>query len=237
MTAANSTPVALDPAGASSTGERPSTASPHRYWTPDRPRPAGGTVISVKRACNGCGNLLGDVTDDELGRAIAGLPAADVRAECPTCGPTLADTAPRDQVVAFNEDHPVGTPVRFWTGAREGAGRTGVTDAPAEMLGGEQGVPAVRIRLDDGSGRQAVYLTHVDPITGPAQIEVTLTVSWRVTVDPASPNWSWLANNPRAEWPELIQQDLEHEPSAYDAICEAAEGPHDGPTYDVEEIR
>ena len=61
-----------------------------RTNTPDRVNDDGSTTITVQRACNGCGQLLGDVTDAEIERAIAGLPALDVRAECPTCQPLLA---------------------------------------------------------------------------------------------------------------------------------------------------
>lgn len=47
------------------------------------------TTIKVKRACNGCGTLLGDVADVEVERAIAGLPPLDVRAECGHCRPLV----------------------------------------------------------------------------------------------------------------------------------------------------
>jgi len=60
---------------------------PARPWTPDEKLPEGGTRVTVKRACNGCGELLGDVTDAEMDRAVAGLPSEDVRAECPRCRP------------------------------------------------------------------------------------------------------------------------------------------------------
>lgn len=50
-------------------------------------RTEGGTRITVKRACNGCGELIGDVTDAEMDRALAGLLALDVTGECPTCTP------------------------------------------------------------------------------------------------------------------------------------------------------
>lgn len=57
-----------------------------RVWTPTV---RTGTPVTVKRACNGCGLLLGDVTDAELDRAAAGLPLAGVRTECPCCRPEL----------------------------------------------------------------------------------------------------------------------------------------------------
>lgn len=97
MTADATAPAALDPAGGPSRtighsprdGERPNNVSPLRHWTPDRASASGGTTITVKRACNGCGALLGDVTEREVERAIAGQPIEDVRAECPTCRPSL----------------------------------------------------------------------------------------------------------------------------------------------------
>ena len=47
------------------------------------------TTFTVKRACNGCGQYLGDVTDAEINRAVAGLPLLDVRAECTHCAPLV----------------------------------------------------------------------------------------------------------------------------------------------------
>ena len=57
-----------------------------RPWTPDT-----SSTIKMKRACNGCGQRLGDVTDQEMARAINGLPLPDVRKECPTCGATAPE--------------------------------------------------------------------------------------------------------------------------------------------------
>jgi hypothetical protein len=48
------------------------------------------TTMHMKRACNGCGEYVGDVTDEEMDRAIAGAPLLDVRAECPNCAPVVA---------------------------------------------------------------------------------------------------------------------------------------------------
>ncbi|WP_439947227.1 hypothetical protein [Streptomyces sp. BBFR109] len=56
--------------------------------TPDRVNENGSKTITSKRACNGCGQLLGDVTDHEMALAIAGAPLPDVRRECPACAPT-----------------------------------------------------------------------------------------------------------------------------------------------------
>lgn len=64
----------------------------------------------------------------------------------------------------FNLDNPVGTLVRYWTGAKEGDGRDGYLWHPATVLGGH--TPCAWIRkqgTDENVG--AVALTHVDPLT------------------------------------------------------------------------
>jgi hypothetical protein len=61
--------------------------------TPDRINPNGSKAITTKRACNGCGGLLGDITDKEWQAAVNGRPLPDVRQECPTCGPTAPPPA------------------------------------------------------------------------------------------------------------------------------------------------
>jgi hypothetical protein len=72
-----------------------------RLNTPDRINPDGSRTITSKRACNGCGQLLGDITDQEMTLAIAGAPLPDVRRECPTCGPTAPEPVCRPmQIVA-----------------------------------------------------------------------------------------------------------------------------------------
>jgi hypothetical protein len=55
----------------------------------------------------------------------------------------------------FNRDHPAGTPVTYWPGAREGDGRQGVTRSAARVICGSacvwiEGVPA------------GMALTHVE---------------------------------------------------------------------------
>jgi hypothetical protein len=62
-----------------------------RTHTPDRINPDGSTTIKMKRACNGCGQHLGDVTEQEMACGINGLPLPDVRKECPTCAPTAPE--------------------------------------------------------------------------------------------------------------------------------------------------
>ncbi|MEV6833534.1 hypothetical protein AB0N17_03220 [Streptomyces sp. NPDC051133] len=59
--------------------------------TPDRVNADGSTTITTKRACNGCGQLLGDITAQEVALAIAGAPLPDVRRECPACAPTAPE--------------------------------------------------------------------------------------------------------------------------------------------------
>jgi hypothetical protein len=61
--------------------------------TPDRVNPDGSRTITSKRACSGCGQLLGDVTEQEMVRAMGGLPLPDVRRECPACAPTAPEPA------------------------------------------------------------------------------------------------------------------------------------------------
>lgn len=59
--------------------------------TPDRNRD-GETVSTTKRACNGCGQILGDATDEELKAHTADLPLPDVRGECLACAHLVAVT-------------------------------------------------------------------------------------------------------------------------------------------------
>lgn len=53
-----------------------------RPWTPDVTNDEGVTTVLMKRACNGCHRLIGDVTYEEIDAAIEGRPLPDVRAEC-----------------------------------------------------------------------------------------------------------------------------------------------------------
>lgn len=62
-------------------------------------------------------------------------------------------------VHAFNNTNPVGTPVRYWKGVREGDGKTARTRTPAQLLSGHTAV----VWLDGVSG--CIALTHVDPIS------------------------------------------------------------------------
>jgi hypothetical protein len=61
-------------------------------------------------------------------------------------------------VAAWNLAFPVGTPVRYWSGVREGEGVASRTRTLAEVLGGHTAV----VWLEAGGG--AVALSHVEPI-------------------------------------------------------------------------
>jgi len=71
-----------------------------RPWTPDEDLPSGGKRITVKRVCDGCGKPIGDVTEAELDRTVAGLPLLSVRGECPNCMPARIDTRTEEEVQA-----------------------------------------------------------------------------------------------------------------------------------------
>lgn len=57
----------------------------------------------------------------------------------------------------WNRRHPVGTPVRYWPAAREGAGRESITRTPAWTLGSGHAV----VSVEGHAG--GIALTHVDP--------------------------------------------------------------------------
>jgi hypothetical protein len=59
-----------------------------RPWTPNTRLANGGVRMSVKRTCDGCHNLLGDTTDEELVDATygrEGRPLLSATAECGHC--------------------------------------------------------------------------------------------------------------------------------------------------------
>ncbi|MEU8623253.1 hypothetical protein [Streptomyces sp. NPDC048669] len=64
---------------------------------------------------------------------------------------------PSTTVARWNKAHPVGTPVRVWTGAREGDGTPTRTRSAASVLGGHTAVVWV-----EGHGA-CIALSHVDP--------------------------------------------------------------------------
>ena len=55
----------------------------------------------------------------------------------------------------FNDDHPVGTPVTYWPGAREGEGTRSVTRTPAWLVSGH---PCVSVDGYPGG----IALTHIE---------------------------------------------------------------------------
>jgi hypothetical protein len=57
-----------------------------RTNTPDRIHSATSRTIAMKRACNGCGQLLGDVEDRDVD---ANGNLTDVRGECDNCRPVV----------------------------------------------------------------------------------------------------------------------------------------------------
>lgn len=62
------------------------------------------------------------------------------------------------EVDAFNKQHIIGTPVRYWTGARGGPGEEGYTRTAAWVAGGHTSVVMV-------TGHPAwIALSHVDAI-------------------------------------------------------------------------
>lgn len=85
------------------TNNPPAAALPPRTNTPDRVNDNGSRTIKMKRACNGCGRHLGDVTDDEWTAAINGRPLPDVRRECPACGPTAPEPECRPMTVVAGD--------------------------------------------------------------------------------------------------------------------------------------
>ena len=59
----------------------------------------------------------------------------------------------------FNRDNPVGTPVVFWPGSRNGDGIKGVTRTPAWTIGGHTAV----VSVEGYAG--GIYLGHVKVMT------------------------------------------------------------------------
>jgi hypothetical protein len=70
-------------------------------------------------------------------------------------------TGPERIADAFNEAHPLGTPVRYWTGIRQGDGQTAVTRTPAQVLGDHTAVVWVT------GESSCIALTHVDAVRVP----------------------------------------------------------------------
>lgn len=69
-----------------------------------------------------------------------------------------AEPDPAEHAGAWNEEFPEGTPVRYWTGVRKGAGTAGETRSAATVLGGHTAVVWV-------TGHSAcIALSHVQPV-------------------------------------------------------------------------
>jgi hypothetical protein len=82
-----------------------------------------------------------------------GWTVVDGQPACPECTPQAK------AVEAWNTQHPVGTPVRYWTGHREGDGKASHTRSAAHVLGGHTAVVWV-----EGES-SCIALTHVQPET------------------------------------------------------------------------
>lgn len=63
----------------------------------------------------------------------------------------------------FNRQFPVGTRVRYWTGAREGMGKVSVTRSEAQVLGGHTAVVWVD-GYRDGDPPACIALSHIQPL-------------------------------------------------------------------------
>lgn len=66
-------------------------------------------------------------------------------------------TAEEVIVERFNERHPIGTAVRYWTGRRQGSGELTETRTPASVLGGH--TPVIWVTGHAG----CIALTHIEP--------------------------------------------------------------------------
>lgn len=69
---------------------------------------------------------------------------------------------PATEARAFNDAHPIGTRVRYWRGAREGAGAESTTRTEAKVLGDHTAV----VWLDGVAG--CIALSHVEVIKAPS---------------------------------------------------------------------
>ena len=67
--------------------------------------------------------------------------------------------SPEKLAAKWNQTFPIGTRVRYWTGAREGIGKESVTRSEASVLGGHSAV----VWIEGCVGCMA--LSHVEPIT------------------------------------------------------------------------
>jgi hypothetical protein len=70
---------------------------------------------------------------------------------------------------------PIGTPVCYWTGVREGEGKRSRTRSTVQPLGGEGGTPVVWV---EGEG-SCISMTHIQVVT-PKRIQRWRTKGWRM---------------------------------------------------------
>lgn len=68
------------------------------------------------------------------------------------------NTKEQQLVEDWNQKYPLGTPVRYWTGVREGEGKEGKTRTEASLLSGHSAV--VWVTGQPG----CISLSHVEPI-------------------------------------------------------------------------
>jgi len=64
----------------------------------------------------------------------------------------------QSEIDRFNKKNPVGTPVRFWTGARQGEGVESKTRTEAQAMGNHTAVVWVE---DHGA---CIALSHIEPV-------------------------------------------------------------------------
>jgi hypothetical protein len=62
----------------------------------------------------------------------------------------------------FNDAYPVGTPIEYWPGAREGEGKKSVTSSAAQLLGGHTPV----VWVEGHAACISLTHVHVNPIAG-----------------------------------------------------------------------
>lgn len=75
------------------------TFTPTQYTGNGRVR-----IVRVKRTCNGCGQLVGDVTEQEINATRDGLPLPDVRGECDWCATQAGLTSVLAEQAEFDAD-------------------------------------------------------------------------------------------------------------------------------------
>lgn len=86
-------------------------------------------------------------------------PPVPVRAALRSASADGAEVVTEVTPEQWNAEHPVGTPVWFWPGGRQGPGRESVTRSGAWNLGTPTGTPVVMV--DGYAG--GIALSHVEP--------------------------------------------------------------------------